>query len=193
MTIDEYFAIPPDRRHTLLLYGNMKVLPSPGVQHNDATHNLGIVLRRWTHHYELGRLCFSIDMVLDKKESLVHAPDLVFVSTSHQRRLKHGRLYGAADLCVDIHEASESSFVSGRKFSDYQRFGIPWYWSLYLSHDPPMMEECQLINGRYECRSEISGDEWFEPGLFPGLVFRLPPLLEGDLKAAVKGKAKKLM
>jgi len=25
------------------------------------------------------------------------------------------------------------------------------------------------------------------------LVFRLPPLLEGDLKAAVKGKAKKLM
>jgi hypothetical protein len=49
------------------------------------------------------------------------------------------------------------------------------------------------VNGRYECRSEIVGDQWFEPGLFPGLVFRLPQLLEGDLKAAVKGKAKKLM
>ena len=49
------------------------------------------------------------------------------------------------------------------------------------------------MNGTYVTRSEIAGDEWFEPGVFPRLVFRLPQLLKGDLKAAVKGKAKKLM
>jgi hypothetical protein len=62
-----------------------------------------------------------------------------------------------------------------------------------LNSSPPILEECQLVNGRYGCRSEIVGAQWFEPGLFPGLVFRLPQLLAGDLKAAVKGKAKKLM
>ncbi len=88
---------------------------------------------------------------------------------------------------------SQPDYVACRKFADYQRYGVPWYWSWYLNSSPPILEEYQLVNGRYECRSEIVGDQWFEPGVFPGLVFRLPQLLEGDLKAAVKGKAKKLM
>ena len=100
-------------------------------------------------------------------------------------------MVGAADLCIDIIDPSDRSFVLSRQFTDYERYGITWYWML----DPRQqrLDEYELMNGKYECRSEIVGDEWFEPGLFPGLVFRLPPLLEGDLKAAVKGKAKRLM
>ena len=90
-------------------------------------------------------------------------------------------------------QGSNPDFVACRKFADYQRYGVPWYWIINPLAESPTIEEQQLVDGRYECRSEIAGEQWFEPGLFPGLVFRLPQLLKGDLKAAVKGKAKKLM
>ncbi len=77
-----------------------------------------------------------------------------------------------------------------RKFTDYERYGIPWYWIIDPNSDRPTLAEHQLLNGRYECRSEMAGEQWFEPGLFPGLVFRLPQLLKGDLKAAVREKQK---
>jgi hypothetical protein len=58
----------------------------------------------------------------------------------------------------------------------------------------PRIEEHELVDGKYVSRAEVVGDEWFKPGLFPGLVFRLPPMIAGeDLKLAVKGKAKKLV
>ena len=56
-----------------------------------------------------------------------------------------------------------------------------------------MLEEHELERGEYVLRSEVSGNVWFEPRLFPGLQFRLPPLIADDVKAAVKGKGKKLV
>lgn len=102
-------------------------------------------------------------------------------------------MLGPADLCVEILSASDRPKIRGRKFSDYERYGVSWYWTIEPDPDRPVLEEYQLVNDRFDCRTEVSGDVWFEPGLFPGLQFKLPPLLQGDLKAAVKGKAKKLM
>src|SRR5206468_2703044 len=113
--------------------------------------------------------------------------------TRNRRRFRAGRLNGPACLCVDVVRGTNPDFVACRRFADYQCYGVPWYWTIYPDREPTLLEECGLARGRYECRSEIAGEQWFEPGLFPGLVFRLPQLLAGDLKAAVKGKAKKLM
>jgi Uma2 family endonuclease len=118
---------------------------------------------------------------------------LFFLATDNLYRLKKGKVYGVADLVIEILSPSERPFLQNRKFTDYERCGIPWYWIIDPLADIPTLAEHQLVDGRYECRSEIAGEQWFEPGLFPGLVFRLPQLLAGDLKAAVKGKAKKLM
>ena len=193
MTIDEYLVMPPNDQHTLLVYGKIVALPPCGAKHNRALSYLGLMLDRWTRHYKKGTLRLNGDMVLDTAKALVHSPDLLYASTANRRRFKDGRLFGPADLCVDIIERALPDYVACRKFADYQRYGVSWYWCWYLDRSPAIFVECQLMNGRYEFRREIEADQWFEPGLFPGLVFRLPQLLEGDLKAAVKGKAKKLM
>lgn len=193
MTVGEYNAIPRGDERTLLLYGRIMVLPRPSARPKHALNNLSVMLDRWIARETEGCLGFGIDMVLDCERALVHAPDLSYISGPHKRRLKNGRLLGPADLCVDIIDETQSRFVMNRRFADYQRYGVPWYWAWHVDRSPAVLEECRLLNGRYECRSEIAGAQWFEPGLFPGLIFRLPQLLEGDLKAAVKGKAKKLM
>jgi hypothetical protein len=193
MTLADYLTIPRDDRHTLLLYGDMIEIDRPGAKRDRASKYLGLLLDRWIRSLKEGSVHFGIDIVLDSDKALVHAPDLSFVTTPDKRRFKGGRLFGPAELCVDIVDGSQRGFVLSRKFADYQRYGVRWYWRWHLDRNPSLFEECHLVNGRFECRSEIVDDQWFEPGLIPGLVFRLPPLLDGDLKAAVKGKAKRLM
>jgi hypothetical protein len=193
MTLADYLTIPRDDRHMLLLYGNMTELDRPGAKRDRASKYLGLLLDRWIRRLKEGSVHFGIDIVLDTDKALVYAPDLSFVTTPNKCKFRGGRLFGPAELCVDIVDGSQRGFVLNRKFADYQRYGVHWYWRWHLDRNPSFFEECHLVNGRFECRSEIVDDQWFEPGLFPGLVFRLPPLLEGDLKTAVKGKAKKLM
>jgi Uma2 family endonuclease len=191
MTTEEYLSGPPDEFKHELIYGELVMSPRPTEEHQDLAHHLGEVLRRRTKHLGLGKVSYDIDMVLDAPKNLVYAPDVLFVSREHESRRKHGRVYGPADLCVEVLSPSDRPRISGRKFADYEHYGVTWYW--LVNPNAPSLEENELVNGAYLCRSEIHDDQWFEPRLFPGLQLRLPPLLTGDLKAAVKGKDKKLV
>lgn len=194
MTVQEYLALPPDEhRRTELVYGDMIIMPRPEADHNDHLNDLGQMLKRWVRYLSLGRICFDIDMILDQVNGLVYAPDLLFLAAERLHLLKKGKLYGPADLAIEILSPSERKAMQMRKHADYERYGIPWFWILDPNAEEPTLTEYERVDGIYKCRSEIVGAQWFEPGLFPGLTFRLPQLLAGDLKAAVKGKAKKLM
>jgi Uma2 family endonuclease len=195
MTTTEYLALPTDDGvKSELIYGAYVASPHPTEAHNDLLHDIGEILKRWVRHKDLGKVSFDIDMVLDVKKALVYAPDLLFVARENEARRKRGRVYGPADLCVEILSPSDREWVQNRKFSDYEVHGVGWYWTIRPDPDSPILLEYELAKGKYVCRAEVTGDAWFEAGLFPGLAFRLPPLLAGEpLKAAVKGKAKKLM
>ncbi len=194
MTVREYFALPTDAPYeTLLLYGELITMQRPKPKHNRAIHFLGHVLDRWVHHLDLGMVFFDNDLILDEGSALVYAPDLMFLFKTHLSRYRDELVHGPVDLAVEVLSPSERPYLQQRKFADYEAYGIPWYWIIDPTAHEPTLREHQLIDGKYEIRNETLGDQWFEPGLFPGLVFRLPQLLNGDLKAAVKWKAKKLM
>lgn len=194
MTTREYIAQGETEHYrTLLIYGELITMGNPTPKHNSFLHDLGELLRRWVRQNRLGTVFFDNDLILDEENDLIYAPDLMFLGNEHRSHYRDELVYGPVDLAIEILSPSERPYLQRRKYTDYERYGIPWYWIIDANTDQPTLEEHELVSGRYECRSEIAGDEWFEPGLFPGLAFRLPPLLNGDLKAAVKGKAKKLM
>ena len=194
MTVREYFALPTDAPHeTLLIYGELITMPRPKPEHNRAVHFLGDVIHRWAFHHDLGTVFFDNDLILDEENALVYAPDLMFVLKENLGQYRDDTVYAPVDLAVEILSPSERPFLQQRKFADFEVYGIPWYWILDPDPAQPVIREHQLVDGKYICNAEVSGDEWFSPGLFPGLVFSLPSLLKGDLKAAVKGKAKRLM
>jgi Uma2 family endonuclease len=194
MTVREFLALPPDEHcETELIYGEMIFIPKPKPKHNRLLHDLGELIRRWIRHMKLGMVFFDNDLILDEESALVYAPDLMFLCTENLYRYRDELVFGPVDLAVEILSPSTRPYLQERKFADYEAYGIEWYWVIDPKAEQPTLREHQLVNGKYVCRSEIVGAEWFEPGVFPGLTFRLPPLLEGDLKAAVKGKAKKLM
>jgi Uma2 family endonuclease len=194
MTVEEYFALPTDLPYeTLLIYGELITMARPKPKHNRAIHYLGHIIDRWVFHFDIGMVFFDNDLILDEEDALVYAPDLMFLLKKNLGQYRDEFVYGPVDLAVEIISPSERPYLQQRKFADYERYGVAWYWVIDPLGDEPTLREHQLVDGKFECRREIVGDEWFEPGLFPGLAFRLPPLLKGDLKAAVKGKAKKLM
>ena len=191
MSLAEYFELPTDEERAELIFGECVGSPRPSEEHNDFVHDLGELLKRWTRHHGLGKVAIETDMVLDEPNDLAYAPDLLFVATANNARRRKGRIYGPADLCVEVLSPSERPWLRHRKFADYEQYGVGWYW--IIDTEEPRLEEYQLRGDSYVPRSEVFGADWFSPGLFAGLHLRLPPLLLGDLKAAVKGKAKRLM
>lgn len=194
MRLDEYFELPPgEGQRTELVFGECVVTPPPAEEHSDFVHALGEILRRWVKHHGLGKIAIEINMVLDQRSSLAYAPDITFVAQENDARRKKGRIYGPADLCVEVFSPSDRPWLRNRKFADYESYGVKWYWAIDPDPAEPRLEEYELALGSYVSRAEITGSDWFQPGLFPGLYLRLPPLAHHDLAGAVKGKAKRLV
>jgi len=185
LSIEEYFALGDDK-NTELDYGEVVLSPRPSADHQDLMIDLATLLKRWAKSHNLGRVTADIDMVLSAEDAVAPAPDLVFIAAGRDC-WKGSRLYGAADLAVEILSPTERPTRTARKFADYEKYGVHWYW--FIDPFSVTLDEYELVKGRLTCRSEVGADDLFEPGVFPGLKFRLKPLLEGDLKAAVEGEA----
>ncbi len=193
LSLRQYLAGPPDEFKAELIDGELVVSPSPTDQDQDLQADLGGVLRRWVRALTLGWVWPDLDMVLDEAANLAYRPDLLFLARAHQARRRQGRVFGPADLCVEILSPSDRPRVQRRKYTDYARYGVPWYWIINPLGELPVIEELELVAGDYAVRAEVTGAAWFAPAVFPGLHLRLPPLMAGDLKAAVKGRARKLV
>lgn len=191
LTTEQYLSGPPDEFKAELIYGELVMSPRATDWHQELEHYLTHLLRCWTKAFDLGWVWHDLDMVLDERKDLVYRPDVLYLAKTHAARRKRRRVFGPADLCVEILSPSDKPLVRRRKFTDYERYGVAWYWIINVAKET--LEEHELVTGVYRCRHTMGGSDWFAPGLFPGLEFRLRPLIEGDLKNAVRGKAKKLV
>jgi len=193
-SVEQYLALPEDDEKSELIDGVLVVSPSAGFWHQDLCGELLFLLKRWVRAHGLGQIWFDLDMVLDEKRGIVYRPDLVYLSKAHLNRLRRERIFGPADLCVEIISTSDKPQVLLRKHQDYARYGVRWYWEIHRREADWQLLEYELGQAQeYVLRQEVSGQEWFEPGLFAGLIFRLGPLAEGDFKQAVKGKVRRLI
>jgi Uma2 family endonuclease len=60
------------------------------------------------------------------------------------------------------------------KFIAYAKHGIPWYWIVDLK--ARVLDEYELVHGKYTNVVKAPFDEPFKPRLFPGLVIDLASL-----------------
>jgi Uma2 family endonuclease len=194
LTVEQYLSLPEDDEKSELIDGVLIVSPSVGFWHQSLGFHLQVVLHRWIRAHDLGQIWFDLDMVLDEKRGIVYRPDLVYLSKTHLHRLRRERIFGPADLCVEIISSSDKPQVLLRKHQDYARYGVRWYWEIHRREQDWQLLEYELGQAQeYVLRQELTGQDWFEPGLFPGLIFRLGPLASGEYKQAVKGQAKRLL
>lgn len=193
MTLAEYLADTSEERKIELLDGEVVVSPQPRTWHQHWEYLLEHILYCWVTAHNLGQVWHEIDMILDAEKPLTYVPDIVYVAKEHKDRVRDGRLWGAADLCVEIESPSDRPRVMRRKYRDYAQYGVKWYWIIRVDEDGPFVEENENAGGEFVVRQEVEPGEWFMPRAFPGLQVNLAVLASGEFKRAVRGKAKRLV
>ena len=166
LTADDYFALPDDGNRYELIDGELELAPAPSADlHQQTIANLFLVLGPHVRQSHLGLVLFApADIVLSGHD--VVQPDIFFVQRN-RRDIVGGRIHGAPDLVVEVTSPTSEQFDRGLKLRRYARFGVTWYWLV----DPRQrtIEELELTDREYRTRRSWTGNEIFEPALFPGL------------------------
>lgn len=172
MTSDQFCALPRSNTFKLeLLDGNVMALIRPTCYHQYFTAQLAVTLILWIEPLNLGRLLIDTLMKLD--DVWMPAPDFVYLTRRHLKRVKEKRIEGPVDLAVEI-LSSDPAVDRETKFKAYARFGVKWYWIVDLKQC--VLEEYELTHKTYGEPNIAAFDEPFRPKLFPGLTIDLASL-----------------
>src|ERR1043166_897597 len=154
LTYEDYVVLPNDGRRYEILEGELSVTPAPSTKHQTASGNLFVILAQYIKERNLGKLFHApIDLILESSSIL--QPDLLFVSSAHQRIITERAIEGVPDLVVEILSPTTTRTDRVTKAQIYARHSGPAYWIV----DP----ERQNI----------------EIYLLEGAVYRLAATLEG--------------
>jgi Uma2 family endonuclease len=129
------------------------------------------LLRIFIERHRLGELFQAPFLMRLPTRPSGREPDLLFVASEHEQRVKETYLDGPADLVVEI--VSPESKVRDRveKLREYEAAGITEYWLL----DQPQYEALFYVlgaNGRYQLQS-VSEDGIYASTVLPGFRLRV--------------------
>src|SRR5262245_9950588 len=173
MTSDQFCKLPTSDTVKLeLLDGEVVVMPRATPLHQYFLLRLAIAVQLWADRLKLGRVLPETLMKLDGRWT--PAPDLVFVASRHLRRVKVKRIEGPVDLAIEALSPKTAKVDRMTKFKAYDKYGIPWYWIVDLR--VRVLEEYELVQGKYQNPVKTPFDGPFEPRLFPGLAIDLASL-----------------
>lgn len=179
MTKEEFKQLPEGPPYYEFEYGEVIKVPSPHPKHNDLVIVLGAFLRQHTRERRLGLVFCDVDV--DLTPELTYAPDVLFIRQERASIYNEetGEIIGTPDLCVEIVSPKGASRDRVKKFNEYGKAGVEWYWLIDLGTFA--VEEYHLENGRYVRAGGAETGETFRPQLFPDLDINLQNLIESNL------------
>ena len=126
LTYQDYLDAPGDDRYELL-NGQLIVVGSPSIAHQDAVTNLGTPFSAFVKERDLGKVYFAPTDVLLSDTDVVQ-PDLLFVSRERGDIITTANIQGAPDLIVEILSPSTARYDWRDKRELYARHGVKEYW-----------------------------------------------------------------
>jgi len=156
LTYRDYLTWPDDGRRYELYEGEVYMVPSPSVQHQRISRDLGALLRHFVLENELGEVFYApLDVVFD--EDTVVQPDILFIS--HERRgiINEQNISGAPDLVIEILSPATEERDRGVKLQLYCRYGVRECW--LVDPEGRTVEVLALSPQGYQVLGRYSGDE----------------------------------
>ena len=126
LTYQDYLNAPDDERYELL-NGELILVASPNMDHQDVVTNLGTHVSVFVREGDLGKLYFApTDVILSDSE--VVQPDLLFISKEREHIRTPANIQGAPDLIVEILSPSSARRDWGYKRELYAKHEVKEYW-----------------------------------------------------------------
>lgn len=139
-TVKDYMSIQDDKRYELI-EGELVMVPSPSVNHQQILMDLAFFLREFVRRKDLGRILIApMDVVLSDHDVL--QPDILFISKDRRYIIAPGNIRGAPDLVVEILSPSTEQRDRTVKSTIYARHGVREYWLVSL--EEPSVEVLSL-------------------------------------------------
>ena len=126
LTYQDYANTEGDERYELL-DGELILVASPNMDHQEAVTNLGTSLSVFVKEHDLGKVYFAPTDVLLTDTSVVQ-PDLLFISRERESIRTPANIQGAPDLIVEILSPSSVRRDWHHKRELYASHGVKEYW-----------------------------------------------------------------
>ena len=163
----------PDSEYTLeLLNGEVIMAARPRLDRIGFQFRLARLIEDWIRPRRLGLQFQEPEVRL--QEGWTPVPDIAFVATPNAQRLTPERIVGPPELMVEILSPTTETTDRGKKFVEYAKAGVPWYWIVDL--DAATLEEYEGVGGAFTNVVTVPFAQPFAPRVFPGLTIDLASL-----------------
>jgi len=167
LNTDTYLNGPETNRPSELEWGVVREPPMPFYNHQAVVTTLTMILSTHVRRFDLGALCVSLDVVLDRARGLVVQPDLLFVARERLKIIrKHVR--GAPDLVIEVTSPSTAKRDRTLKMAWYRQYGVRECWLVDPVRDVVAVHDLT----EDEAAGEFSGTSMIRSRVLPRLRLR---------------------
>ncbi|MHB8628038.1 MAG: Uma2 family endonuclease [Aggregatilineales bacterium] len=121
-----------DGQYAELVDGEVIVLMPPSTAHQILVNWLSTLIFLYLGYRPVGTVLHAPYPMKILGRAHGREPDILFVSTAHEDRIKDNHLDGPADLVVEVVSPESDERDHGTKFTEYEAAGIPEYWLIDL-------------------------------------------------------------
>ncbi|NOS99736.1 MAG: Uma2 family endonuclease [Phycisphaerales bacterium] len=152
-TPEDYEAIDDEDFKCEYFEGELVVHSPASLEHEQVVVFVSSLLREFASRRRLGTVYGSnAVMQLGLRR---FSPDVSYLSTAGEVRVRGGRLHGPMDLVVEIHSSSTRAYDRGDKLRAYQEGRVPEIW--LIDADEKRFEGIVLRDGNYDRRGLRNG------------------------------------
>ncbi len=148
LTYEEYLEGPEIKQRYEIIDGEMRMAPTPTVQHQRILRQLFILLNTFVSEHQLGEVLFApLDVVIQREPLRTRQPDLLFVRQAQVSLL--GQIIEIApDLVIEVLSPSNSRRDVEEKLADYARISVRECW--LVSPEGQTVEVLELQDGNWK-------------------------------------------
>lgn len=160
--------------------GEIIFMSPASIRHQLIAGFLYKIISAFVEHYELGVVLNAPTKM--KLPGYGAEPDVLFIATAHENRLRRTYVDGPADLVVEVISPESVERDRIKKYNDYEAAGIPEYW--LIDPERESAEFYQLHNGRYQLSATPA--EIYTSSVLPGFTLPLVWLRLGQQPTLVE-------
>ncbi len=109
-----------------IIAGELYIVPSPIVSHQDVLRRLLVILDKHVKSKKIGRIFSApLDVVFSEKD--VVDPDLFYISLSKEELIQVKNIQGAPDFIIEILSENRNRDLIEKK-ALYEKYGVREYW-----------------------------------------------------------------
>jgi Uma2 family endonuclease len=146
-TILEVYHSLPEGTLAQLINNQIIMSPAPTDNHQEISGEIFSQLLQFVKRNNLGKVRIApYDVYLNRRNA--YQPDIIFIASENQHKIKESGFYGAPDLVIEILSPSSWHYDKGEKKEEYERSGVKEYWMI----DPAdkSAEGFSLVNNEFQ-------------------------------------------